>query len=158
MKREETTITKERPKTPIALPVLVCPECYKPMEIVGKVDVDSEEKLLFKKRTRAVSHMEYRCPSCKMEWKESLERRGGGGGCFIATATFGTPMANEVNILKRFRDNFLLRNRTGEMFVRAYYKLSPPIARAIKKFEMLRCVVRIFLTPIVKLLNLLYKS
>ena len=157
MKREETTITRERPKTPIALPVMVCPECYKPMEIVGKVDVNSEEKLLFKKRTRAVSHMEYRCPSCKMEWKESLERRGG-GGCFIATATFGTPMANEVNILKRFRDNFLLRNRTGEMFVRAYYKLSPPIARAIKKFEMLRRVVRIFLTPIVKLLNLLYKS
>lgn len=157
MKREETTITRERPKTPIALPVMVCPECYKPMEIVGKVDVNSEEKLLFKKRTRAVSHMEYRCPSCKMEWKESLERRGG-GGCFIATATFGTPMANEVNILKRFRDNFLLRNRTGEMFVRVYYKLSPPIASAIKKFEMLRRVVRIFLTPIVKLFNLLYKS
>ncbi len=157
--RAETKIPRERPKTPIALPVIVCPECYKPMEIVGKVDVNSEEKLLFKKRTRAVSHMEYRCPSCKMEWKESLERRGGGGGgCFIATATFGTPMANEVNILKRFRDNVLLRNRTGEMFVRAYYKLSPPIARAIKKFEMLRRVVRIFLTPIVKLFNLLYKS
>lgn len=67
-------------------------------------------------------------------------------------------MANEVNILKRFRDNFLLRNRTGEMFVRVYYKLSPPIASAIKKFEMLRRVVRIFLTPIVKLFNLFYKS
>jgi len=155
--RAETKIPRERPKTPIALPVIVCPDCYKPMEIVGKVDVDSEERLLFKKRTRAVSHIEYRCPSCKMEWRESLERRGGGGGgCFIATATFGTPMANEVNILRRFRDNFLLRNFTGEMFVCVYYKLSPPIARAIKKSEMLRRVARISLIPVVNLFNLLH--
>lgn len=156
MKKEETKIPKERPKTPIALPVVLCPECYKPMEIVGKVDVEKEERILFKKRTRAVPHIEFRCPSCEMEWRESLERRG--AGCFIATATFGTSMANEVNILKKFRDNFLLRNRTGEMFVRSYYKLSPPIAGAIKRSEMLRRVVRILLIPIVKLFNLLYKK
>ena len=147
-------IPKKKPKIPIGLPVIVCRDCYKPMEIVGKVDIDKEERTLFKKRTRTVPHIEFRCPSCGMEWRESIERRR--GGCFIATATFGTPMAHEVNILKKFRDVFLLQNRTGEMFVRAYYKLSPPIARTIEKSEMLRRVVRILLIPIVKLFNLIY--
>jgi len=153
MKKKEE-IPKKKPKIPIGLPVVVCPECYKPMELLGKVDVDKEERVLFKKRTRKVPHIEFRCPSCGMEWRESLERRG--GGCFIATATFGTPMAHEVNILRKLRDEFLLQNRTGEMFVRVYYTLSPPIARTIEKSEMLRRVVRIILTPIVKLFNLVY--
>jgi len=152
--KEKEEIPKKKPKVPIGLPVVVCPECYKPMELLGKVDVDKEERTLFKKRTRKVPHIEFRCPSCGMEWRESLERRG--GGCFIATATFGTPMAHEVNILRRLRDEFLLQNRIGEMFVRAYYTLSPPIARTIEKSEMLRRVVRIILTPIVKLFNLTY--
>ncbi len=151
---KQQEIPKKKPKVPIAVPVILCPECYKPMEIVGKVDVDKDERILFKKRTRSVPHIEFRCSSCGMEWKESLERRG--GGCFIATATFGTPMAHEVNILRKFRDGFLLQNRTGEIFVRAYYKLSPPIARTIEKSEMLRRFVRILLTPIVKLFNLIY--
>jgi len=145
---------KERPKIPIAVPVILCPDCYKPMEVVGKVDVKKEERILFKKQTRSVPHIEYRCPACGMEWKESLERRG--GGCFIATATFGTPMAPEINVLRRFRDNFLLRDRVGEMFVRAYYKLSPPVAHAIEKSKMLRCIVRIFLSPVIKLFKRFY--
>ncbi len=153
MKKKEEN-PKSKPKVPIGLPVVVCPDCYKPMDLLGKVDVDKEERTFFKKRTRTVPHIEFRCPSCGMEWKESLERRG--GGCFIATATFGTPMAYEVNILRKFRDVFLLQNRTGEMFVRLYYKLSPPIAHTIEKSEMLRRVVRILLTPIVKLFNSIY--
>lgn len=155
-RKKPEEIPGELPRVPIAVPVILCPQCYKPMEIVGKVDVDVEEKSFFKKGTRSVPHIQYRCPTCGVEWKESLARRG--GGCFIATATFGTPMAHEVNILRRFRNNFLLRNRTGEMLVCSYYKLSPPIARAIKKSEMLGRVVRILLTPIVKLFNLLYKK
>lgn len=154
-KKKPEEIPKEVPRIPIAVPVILCPQCYKPMEIMGKVDVDVEEKGLFRKGTRSVPHIHYRCPTCEVEWKESLARKG---GCFIATATFGTPMANEVNILRRFRDNFLLGNRTGEMFVCSYYKLSPPIARAIKNSERLGRAVRIFLIPIVKLFNLLYKK
>ena len=156
VERKPEEIPKEIPRIPIAVPVIICPQCYKPMEIVGKVDENVEEKSFFRKGTRSVPHIQYRCPTCGVEWKESLARRG--GGCFIATATFGTPMAHEVNILRRFRDGFLLRNRTGEMVVCSYYKLSPPIARAIKKSEMLGRVVRILLIPIVKLFNLLYKK
>jgi len=156
VERRPEEIPKEIPRIPIAVPVILCPQCYKPMEIGGKVDVEVGEKGFLKKGTRSVPHVQYRCSTCGVEWKESLARRG--GGCFIATATFGTPMAPEVNILRRFRDKFLLQNHTGEMVVRSYYKLSPPIARAIKKSEMLGRVVRILLIPIVKLFNLIYKK
>ena len=42
-------IPKELPRIPIAVPVILCPQCYRPMEILGKVDVEVEEKGLFKK-------------------------------------------------------------------------------------------------------------
>ena len=56
----------------------------------------------------------------------------GGGGCFIATAAFGTSMAKEVEILCKFRDKYLLSNNPGRKFVKLYYKYSPPIANRIR--------------------------
>jgi hypothetical protein len=82
--------------------------------------------------------------------------RGGAGGpsCFIATAAYGTPLAGEVGILSDFRDRYLLTNRVGTAFVRAYYRFSPPIARFIANHELLRAAVRAVLTPIVALAKL----
>ncbi len=76
---------------------------------------------------------------------------GGGGGrdCFIATAAYGTPMAGEIGILCRFRDERLLKNRFGREFVRFYYRNSPPVADYISNRPALRAFVRALLRPIV---------
>lgn len=74
---------------------------------------------------------------------------GGGGGCFIATAAFGSPMEKHVQILKDFRDFFLLKSQPGRAFVKAYYKYSPPIADVIAKHALLRSLVRIGLIPLI---------
>ncbi|GEM_PF-4296356 len=74
---------------------------------------------------------------------------GGGGGCFIATAAYGTPMCDEVVSLSSFRDRFLMTNLPGRMFINAYYKISPPIARFISKREYLKRFVRAALKPII---------
>jgi len=58
-------------------------------------------------------------------------------------------MAQEVNILKSFRDNVLLTNSIGKMFVKIYYNYSPPVADFIAKHDRLRAMVRISLLPIV---------
>jgi hypothetical protein len=75
-------------------------------------------------------------------------------GCFIATAAYGTNTAKELDILREFRDEVLLPNSLGTMFVSLYYKTSPPIADFISQHEVLRIAVRVgFVDPIVKILN-----
>jgi hypothetical protein len=75
--------------------------------------------------------------------------------CFIATAAYGTPTAEEINILREFRDKVLRRrNQLGAKLVSLYYKTSPPIADFISQKEALRTAVRVCLIdPIVAILN-----
>ncbi|MCL6518545.1 MAG: hypothetical protein K6T99_01815 [Armatimonadetes bacterium] len=70
--------------------------------------------------------------------------------CFIATAAYGTPMAKEVVILRKFRDDYLLTNSPGRTIIAAYYKISPPIARFIANHENARTIVRKLLKPFVQ--------
>jgi hypothetical protein len=74
---------------------------------------------------------------------------GGGGGCFIATAAFGSPMERHVQILRDFRDRYLLHYTLGQKFVHAYYQESPQIAETISKSETLRLLTRWFLMPVI---------
>jgi len=82
---------------------------------------------------------------------------GGGCGCFIATAAYGTDTAQEIDILREFRDEVLLSNSLGSKFVSFYYRTSPPIAEFIARHDVLRTIVReAFVAPIVAILNLSY--
>jgi len=75
--------------------------------------------------------------------------------CFIATAAYGTPEAAEIDILRQFRDEFLVHNYPGRVFVVVYYTTSPPIARFISEHEVLRFTVREgFVAPIVTVVEL----
>ncbi len=76
---------------------------------------------------------------------------GGGGGCFIATAAFGSHLEPGVEILRKFRDRFLLKNSVGRTFVRLYYTYSPPLADFIAERHHLRRWVRLILLPLVGL-------
>jgi hypothetical protein len=77
-----------------------------------------------------------------------------GDWCFIATAAYGTPTAAEIDVLRQFRDQFLLHNPPGRAFVSIYYKLSPPVADFISEHEVLRTVVREdFVDPMVKVVE-----
>jgi len=69
--------------------------------------------------------------------------------CFIATAAYGTPMAEEIQILREFRDEYLLTNPLGKALVGVYYRVSPPIAEFIAEHPSLRLVVRAGLVPVV---------
>ncbi len=71
----------------------------------------------------------------------------GPGGCFIATAAYGTPMAEEIQILREFRDEYLLTNPVGKGLVDFYYRVSPPMAEFITEHPSLRPVVRAGLVP-----------
>jgi subtilisin family serine protease len=74
---------------------------------------------------------------------------GGGSGCFIATAAYGSPIARQVTILREFRDRFLLTNSIGKAFVSFYYTYSPPVADFIAKHANVKVFVRFGLLPVV---------
>jgi hypothetical protein len=76
---------------------------------------------------------------------------GGGGGCFIATAAFGSKFEKHVQLLRRFRDLYLMPHKIGRAFVNAYYAYSPPMADFIAKHDTLRMMVRWSLLPLVGL-------
>ena len=69
--------------------------------------------------------------------------------CFVATAAYGTFMANEVANLRSFRDGYLRRSVLGELFVESYYSIGPAFAAAIDPSDPLRQVARAGLGPFV---------
>jgi hypothetical protein len=75
------------------------------------------------------------------------------GGCFIATAAYGSYSEPHVLILREFRDTVLSRTVFGKLFIRCYYKSSPPIAKMIASREYAKKFVRVLLAPIIYLIG-----
>jgi uncharacterized repeat protein (TIGR02543 family) len=71
-------------------------------------------------------------------------------GCFIATAAYGNPTAEQLDVLRGFRDGVLLESAAGSQFVALYYRLSPPVADFISGNSFLRTLVReLLVDPVV---------
>jgi hypothetical protein len=73
--------------------------------------------------------------------------------CFIATAAYGTPMAREINTLRRFRDSKMEPNSVGCYLIKLYYSTSPPLARVISRSKNMRAFVRMNLKQIIRFLE-----
>jgi len=72
------------------------------------------------------------------------------GGCFIATAAYGTSTADEIDTLRAFRDEVLLESTLGSQLVEWYYQASPPVADFISGNSLLKTIVReLVIDPIV---------
>ena len=74
---------------------------------------------------------------------------GDSGPCFIATAAFGSPLAGQVEILRQFRDRYLLKNDWGRKFVAWYYRNGSVAARFIEDKPLIKLAVRTALYPLV---------
>ncbi len=83
----------------------------------------------------------------------------GGGGCLIATATFGSEMAPQVQQLRELRDNTLLKSESGKNFMNSfngmYYSFSPVIADLERENPLFKEAVKLFITPMISSLSLL---
>jgi len=75
--------------------------------------------------------------------------------CFIATAAFGSKFEPSVTLLRTFRDQFLLTNAPGSVFVDFYYRHSPPIANYIAHNDTLKAATRVCLVPVIALAYML---
>ena len=82
-----------------------------------------------------------------------------GGGCLIATATYGSEMALEVQQLRELRDNQLLNTKSGSIFMTGfndvYYSFSPYIADYERENPYFKEAVKIAITPMISTLSLM---
>ena len=79
------------------------------------------------------------------------------GGCFIATAAYGSPLAEEIDVLRNWRDDYLLQSELGRIFVAIYYNLSPPIANHVRVSKVKSQITRKIIEPFVKILSERYR-
>jgi len=83
----------------------------------------------------------------------------GSGGCLIATATYGTELAPQVQQLRELRDNSLLQTELGTTFIESfnefYYSFSPIIADYERENPVFREMVRLVITPMISSLSIL---
>ncbi|WP_246282033.1 CFI-box-CTERM domain-containing protein [Nitrosopumilus ureiphilus] len=89
----------------------------------------------------------------KCEFEES------GGGCLIATATYGSELAPQVQQLRELRDNSLLNTESGTSFINTfndfYYSFSPVIADYERENPVFKEMVKVAITPMISSLSIL---
>jgi len=82
-----------------------------------------------------------------------------GGGCLIATASFGSELAPQVQQLREIRDNVVLETESGSAFMMGfnqfYYSFSPMIADYERENPAFKEAVKLIITPLLTSLTLL---
>jgi len=94
---------------------------------------------------------------CKIIQTE--EKSAKGGGCLIATATYGSELAPQVQQLRELRDNQLLQTESGTAFIGMfndiYYSFSPIIADYERENPYFKEAVKLAITPMISTLSLM---
>jgi len=90
---------------------------------------------------------------------EQSQDSGKGGGCLIATATYGSETTSQVQLLREIRDNSLLQTESGSVFMNSfnnfYYSFSPYIADYERENPFFKEMVNIAITPLISSLSIL---
>ena len=98
-------------------------------------------------------------PGTVLENGICVPEKTGGGGCLIATATYGSELAPQVQMLREIRDNSVLTTTSGTSFMTAfnqfYYSFSPTIADMERENEVFKETVKIVITPLLTTLSIL---
>ena len=96
---------------------------------------------------------------CVIDKSQTTESKSSGGGCLIATATFDSELAPQVQKLREIRDSKLLSTESGSQFMESfnqfYYSFSPIIADYERENPVFKEIVKIGITPMISTLSLM---
>ena len=128
---------------------------------------DTQEQYFDKPIPTAISSSEIVCGNgtvenaygqCVPDYPDT-EPSSKGGGCLIATATYGSELAPQVQQLRELRDNKLLQTEVGTSFMESfndfYYSFSPIIADLERENPVFKEMVKIAITPMITSLSIL---
>jgi hypothetical protein len=88
-------------------------------------------------------------PGVESSSSVSFSGGSGSGGCFIATAAYRDYDHPKVQLLREFRDRYLLKSSFGRIVVGVYYRYSPILAKFVAKSRSIKAGVRFTLMPII---------
>ena len=88
----------------------------------------------------------------------AYEAHQAGGGCFIATAVYGDYDHPQVRVLRRFRDQILMKSAVGERFVRWYYRVGPGVAKYVKNNLLVSFGFRVLCDCLIDILRMNTKN
>jgi hypothetical protein len=98
---------------------------------------------------RAYDDCENAGPLVSLAFRTAERASGEVDYCFVATAAYGSALASDVELLRRFRDLALRQSVLGELAVEAYYTFGPALAGAIGESDVLRATARAVVAPFV---------
>ena len=137
-------------------PLKPCPNCGGTRYKAG-IATDGTVGIFCTNCDKGFTH--WTCSKCGTENPVNTSTAEQKGGCFIATAVYGSSLAQEVIILESFRDEILVKAIIGRVFIKGYYRFSPFYARLINQSESLKKVVRtIVIAPLLRLAKSLLKK
>lgn len=98
------------------------------------------DKELYSEISKIEQYFQEQRPNCKLTFHKP--ETSSGGGCYVATAVYGSYDCPEVWTLRRFRDQVLGKTVLGRAFTRAYYAISPGMVRHFGKTAAFKAFFR----------------
>ena len=129
------------PTNPLNNPELVKHMSSKDIEEIKAMQIPDSYRLQKMQEVLRMSGM-YNEDEIKLIIKQNPRLHSPDSGCFIATAVFDSSTASEVLMLRRWRDDSLLKTEFGKFVVKIYYLFSPPIAKIIGGNRILKQIVK----------------
>jgi len=137
--------------------LIIVQEAEAEEEIVEPVEEEIMEETVEEEIMEETVEEEIMEEETMMEETEVMEEEG--GGCLIATATFGSELAPQVQQLRELRDNTILSTESGTAFMTGfnqfYYSFSPMVADLERENPVFKEVMKLTLTPMLSSLSLL---
>jgi len=123
-------------------------------------EIEQQQKELEKKQLKEQSNIELKSIITESKSEENpINNPDEGGGCLIATATYGSEMAPQVQLLREIRDNQLMNTDSGVSFMTGfnqfYYSFSPHIADLERESTVFKEMVKIGITPMLSSLSIM---
>jgi hypothetical protein len=78
--------------------------------------------------------------------------------CYIATMVYGDNNHKNIHKLREFRNNVLLHNFVGILFVKIYYKISPWLVLKLNRYKLVNKFIKLVIEKVILKLIILSKK
>lgn len=128
-------------------------QLFDKLKMEGIHEIEFNRYMYFHKNTLSIERETVDEFRSKELAKVNQMRQSSQGGCYIATAVYGSYDCPEVWTLRRFRDDWLSSRILGRLFVKIYYKISPAIVKIFGKRKLFNLFWRSILDKFTSFLN-----